>query len=108
MALTFSNKSQLLYNGGPRLSDNSGAGNFSQRFPDHARPIQHMPDAPGPYGSGNWKIYERDYDGGTKPAVFGFKHRDQIWRRTPKRDFYTGATEWQTDGVISDAVMFSS
>src|SRR5262249_16765561 len=108
MALVFSDRPQI-YGDRRRLSDQGGIGDtFTSKFPAHARPVQHMPEnVPGPYGGGVWKIYERDYNGRDKPAGWGFKHRDQIFRRVAERDHW-GQVTYVTRGTYQNACMFSS
>src|SRR5262245_24550825 len=107
MALVFRDRPQI-YGDRHRLSDPGELGDhYLAKFPAHARPIQHMPDSGGPFGNGIYKIYEQDYDGKARPAVWGFRHRDTIWRRVPERDTY-GALRYVTRGTIQNAVMFSS
>jgi len=106
---TYSNRPQLIYGDARRLSDPGELGDhYLAKFPAHARPVQGMPETGGPYNNGLWRVYERDYDGKTKPAVWGFRHRGQIWRRTPRRNPYNGSVEYITDGTVQHAVMFSS
>src|SRR5262249_43227733 len=80
---------------------------FTSKFPSYAKPIQYMPDTGGPFNNGIWRVYERDYNGKDKPAGWGCRHRDTIWRRVPERDHW-GQTTWVTRGVFSHPTMFSS
>lgn len=112
MSLKYSDTRQTFAGRGDarRLSDHgSVSDNWTAKFPAHARPIQHMPEAGsgGVNNQGVWKVYERDYDGKTKPAGFGFRHREQIYRRVPQRD-QMGRMTWTTQGTFQNAVAFSS
>jgi|SRR5215472_3497253 len=107
MALVFCDRPQI-YGDRRRLSDPGDVSdNFVSKFPAHARPINQMPDTGGPFNNGIYKIYTRDYNGKDKPAGWGFRHQDQIWRRVPERDHW-GQTTWVTRGVYQNATMFSS
>ena len=107
MALVFKDTPQI-YGDRRRLGDPGETGDhWLAKFPAHAKPISQMPETGGPFNVGIWKVYERDYDGKTKPAVWGFRHRDQIWRRVPERNHY-GELRYVTRGTITNAVAFSS
>lgn len=107
MALTFSDR-PVIYGDRRRIGDPGEIGDsFVSKFPAHARPIQQMPDTGGPFNNGTWKVYTRDYDGRTKPAVWGFRYRDQVWARLPERNRF-GGISYVTRGTITNAVAFSS
>jgi len=107
MALVFSDRPQI-YGDRRRLSDSGDVSdNFTSKFPAHARSVQHMPETGGPFNNGIWKVYERDYNGRDKPAGWGFRHREQIFRRVAERDHF-GQLTYVTRGVFQNAVMFSS
>jgi hypothetical protein len=106
MALVFSDRPQI-YGDRRRPTDPGDISDqWAAKFPAHVRPISQMPDTPGPYGNGSWKIYTHDYNPKIGPG-FGFKHRDQIWRRVPERNFH-GETRFVTRGTVQNVVGFSS
>jgi hypothetical protein len=104
--LTFSDRPVIRE--GRRIGDSGELADiYTTRFPAHARPLNQMPDSPGPFGQGCWKIYSADFHPETKPAEFGFKHRDTLWRRVQERG-HNGLPRWTTRGTFPNAVMFSS
>jgi hypothetical protein len=101
MVITYARTPQI-YGDRRRIGDGGDVSdNFVQRFPPHCRPISQMPETGGVF-----KVYTRDYDPRIGPT-FGFKHREQIYRRVPEKDFY-GTTRYVTKGVIPNPVAFST